>query len=57
MMLDINIPIVSLLGVKIPIVALSTEEKKRPPFWNVDNILLEDSNNFLLEDNSAILLE
>lgn len=55
--MDINIPIVSLLGVKLQKVKLSPVGKKKPPFWRVDNLLLEDNYNFLKEDKGAILLE
>ena len=57
-MKKINIPIVSLPSVKFRRVALSKKRKEqKPPFWNVDNLLMENGDNLIFEDGSAILLE
>lgn len=57
-MKKINIPIVSLPNISFHRVALSKKRKEqKPPFWNVDNLLMENGDNLLFEDGSAILLE
>lgn len=57
-MKDINIPTVSLLNVNIHRVALSEKIKlKKPMFWNIDNLLMENGDNLLFEDGGAIVLQ
>lgn len=57
-MKKVGIPIVSLFGVKLPRVALSEERKEvKPPFWRVDNLLIDNGDNLLLTDGGCLLIK
>ena len=59
-MISVGLPKVTLGEVRLHTISLGAErdgQKPKPPFWNVDNLLLEDGSNFLLEDGGCVLLE
>lgn len=58
MMRRVALRTVSIPKVSLRRVALSDKQKERKPaFWDVDNLLLEDGSNLLLENGGCVLLE
>lgn len=58
-MINVDLLKVALGNVRLHTIALGAElgEKPKPPFWSVDNLILEDGANVLLEDGGCVLLE
>lgn len=53
----VEIPIVSLFGVEMPKVEWSSERKKiKPPFVDVDNLLIDNGDNLLMSDGGCLLI-
>lgn len=58
MIRKVGIPVVNSPSVKLPRVALSSERKDvKPPFWNVDNLLIDNGDNLLLTDGGCLLIK
>lgn len=58
-MISVGLPKVALGKVQLETIVLGAkrgEYTPTPPFWNVDNLLLEDGANFLLENGGCILI-
>lgn len=58
-MISVGLPKVALGKVQLGMIVLGRKRSENiptPPFWNVDNLLLEDGSNFLLENGGCILI-